>query len=93
MSRRGLLSAWPFVPGVPPLGGPSACAWSARETAKEKGVPFFDLTVDDGPGPSHVKEEDDGAWTVGAWSSGGVKEEATEEEDPYYAFRRRYRGQ
>ena len=75
---------------VPPLDGPSACAWSARDTAKEKGVPFFDLTVD-GPGPSRVKEEDDGgAWTGGAWSSGGVKEE---EEDPYYALRRRYRGQ
>ena len=75
---------------VPPLDGPSACAWSARETAKERGVPFFDLTGDDGP--SRVKEEDDG----GAWSSGGagpsrVKEE--EEEDPYYAFRRRHRGQ
>ena len=79
---------------VPPLDGPSACAWSARDTAKEKGVPFFDLTVDDGPGPSRVKEEDDGgAWTGGAWSSGGVKEEVKEEEDPYYAFRRRYRGQ
>ena len=77
---------------VPPLDGPSACSWSVRDTAKEKGVPFFDLTVDDGPGPSRVKEEDDGGvWTSGgAGSSGGVKEE---EEDPYYAFSRRYRGQ
>ena len=30
--------------------------------------------------------------SVGAGSSGGVKEEM-KEEDPYYAFRRRYRGQ
>ena len=80
---------------VSPLDGPSACAWSVRDTAKEKGVPFFDLTVN-GPGPSHVKEEDDGgAWSSGgAGSSGGVKEEVKEEEeDPYYAIRRRYRGQ
>ena len=76
---------------VPPLDGPTACDWSAREAAKEKGVPFFDLTVDDGPGPSRVKEEDDGgAWTGGAGSSGGVKEELEEDEHPYTAFRRRH---
>ena len=77
---------------VPPLDGPSACAWSARDTAKEKGVPFFDLTVDDGPGLSRVKEEyDGGAWsTGGAGSSGGVKEEEDGGEHPYAAFRRRH---
>ena len=49
--------------------------------AQETGVPFLDLTGD-APGPSRVKEEDDG----GAGTS-GVKEE---DKDPYWAFDRRY---
>ena len=69
---------------VPPLDGPTACAWLARETAKEKGVPFFDLTDDDGPGPSRrVKEEFDG----GARSSGVKKEDDDADKHPYLAFR------
>ena len=59
----------------------SACAWSAFMHAQETGVSFLDLTGD-APGPCHVKEEDDG----GAGTSGDKKEE----EDPYWAFDRRY---
>ena len=70
---------------VPPMDGPSACAWSAYMHAIATGVPFVDLTDDGGVGPSRVKKEDDG---VGA---SGVKKEE-EDEDPYYAFSRRYRG-
>ena len=55
---------------VPPMDGPSTCAWSAFMHAQETGVPFFDLTGDD-VGPIGVKKEDDG----GARPS-GVKEEA-----------------
>ena len=63
---------------VSPMDAPSACAWSARMHDMETGVPFLDLTGDDAPGPSCVKEEDDG----GAGPS-GVKEEP---KDPYWAF-------
>ena len=66
---------------VPPMDGPSTCAWSALMHAQETGVPFFDL-IDDDAGPSGVKKDDDG-------SAGpiDVKEEA---KDPYWAFDRRY---
>ena len=50
--------------------------------AMETGVPFLDLTGDDAPGPSRVKEEEDG----GAGPS-GVKEEP---KDLYWAFDPRY---
>ena len=69
---------------VSPMDGPSAYAWSAYMHAIETGVPFVDLTGDGDAGPSRVKKEDDGAGTS------GVKKEE-EDEDPYYAFRSRYR--
>ena len=74
---------------IPSLNGPAAYAWLARETAKEKSVPFFDLTGDDVPGPSRrVKQEFDD----GTGSSGVKKEDADTDEHPYLAFRRRHGG-
>ena len=80
-----------------PLNGPAVCAWSARETAKEKGVPFFDLTSDDGPRLSRrVKEEfDGGTRSSGSVGSISVKKEdadADADEDPYLTFKRRHGG-
>ena len=66
-----------------------------RETAKQKGVPFFDLTGDDVRGPSRrIKEEFDGGAgsSDGAGSSGVKKKDDDADEHPYLAFRRRHGG-